>query len=70
MITDDQLNAWRIEATRVRVIRDAEEANDVKGIVVAWDDETVIIRKQNRKVLKLPRNYIYQSFADKRIDPM
>lgn len=60
MITDDQLNAWRVEAKRVRVIRDADPANDVKGLVVAWDADTVLIRKQNRRVIKLPRMYRIQ----------
>jgi len=60
MITDEQLNEYRLNGTRVRIIRDANEANDVRGFVVAWDDEVVIIRKQNRKVLKLPRTYTCQ----------
>lgn len=59
-ISDDQLNKWRVEARRIRVIRDADPANDVKGIVVAWDDDTVLIRKQNRRVVKLPRSYVFQ----------
>jgi RNase P/RNase MRP subunit p29 len=62
MISDDQLNEWRIQANKIRVIRDSIEANDIKGIVVAWDEDTVIIRKQNRKVVKLPRSYKYQPF--------
>lgn len=60
MVTDDQLNEWRIASTKIRVIRDALPQNDVKGIVVAWDEHTVIIRKQNRKVVKLSRSYTYQ----------
>lgn len=60
MITDEQLNEYRVEGVKIRVVRDANEKNDVKGIVVAWDDETVIVRKQNRKVVKLARSYTYQ----------
>ncbi|MNR65334.1 hypothetical protein D3C85_1883320 [compost metagenome] len=41
-------------------------ANDVRGIVVAWNDEQVIIRKQNRKVVELDRNYVYQPYVDER----
>jgi RNase P/RNase MRP subunit p29 len=66
MITDDQLNEYREIGTKVRVIRDADPINDIRGIVVAWDDHTVLIRKQNRKVLKLPRNYIYQPWEQER----
>lgn len=60
MIDDEQLNRWRIEGKRIRVIRDANPANDVKGIVVAWDDEQVLIRKQNRRVVKLSRSYEFR----------
>lgn len=62
MISDEQFNEWRVEAIKIRVIRDADEANDIKGIVVAWNEDTVIIRKQNRKVVKLPRSYKYQPY--------
>jgi ribosome maturation factor RimP len=68
MVSDEQLNEWRVETVKIRVIRDAVEANDLKGIIVAWDDETVIIRKQNRKVVKLPRTYVYQPFDMDRPD--
>jgi RNase P/RNase MRP subunit p29 len=66
VITDDQLNEYREIGTKVRVIRDIDPINDIRGIVVAWDDHTVLIRKQNRKVLKLPRNYIYQPWDQER----
>ncbi|MDB5054885.1 MAG: hypothetical protein JWM44_2935 [Bacilli bacterium] len=60
MISDEDLNQFRVNGTKLRVIRDAETINDVKGIVVAWDEQTVVIRKQNRNVVKLARDYIYQ----------
>ena len=62
MISDEQLDEFRIQGTKLRVIRDLNEKNDVIGRVVAWDAENVLIRKQNRKVLKLPRSYVYQPF--------
>jgi RNase P/RNase MRP subunit p29 len=66
VITDDQLNEYREIGTKVRVIRDIDPINDIRGIVVAWDEHTVLIRKQNRKVLKLTRNYIYQPWEQER----
>jgi hypothetical protein len=57
VIGEELLNKYRVEGTKVRVVRDAEAANDVTGIVVAWDEETVLIRKGNRKLLKLSREY-------------
>jgi RNase P/RNase MRP subunit p29 len=66
LITDDQLNEFREIGTRLRVIRDADPINDVKGIVVAWDEHSVLIRKQNRKVLKLVRSYIFQPWDQER----
>jgi hypothetical protein len=60
VITYDQLNEYRESGMKLRVIRDEDVINDVRGIVVAWDDSYVLIRKQNRKVLKLSRDYIYQ----------
>ena len=59
MISEEELDRYRVEGTRVRVERDAEPANDVRGIVVAWDEETVLIRKINRRLLKLSREYRY-----------
>lgn len=66
MITDEQLNEWRVSGTKVRIVRDVNESNDVVGIVVAWDAETVMIRKQNRKVVKLSRSYVYQKKTETR----
>ncbi len=60
MVSDEQLNTYRVEGVKVRVIRDAEPKNDVLGIVVAWNEQEVLIRKQNRKVLQLPRKYRIQ----------
>lgn len=68
MVSDEQLNEWRIQANKIRVIRDADESNDIKGIIVAWDDETIMVRKQNRKVLKLSRSYVYQPIESERIN--
>lgn len=69
MITDEELNAFRLSGEKVRVIRDAIEANDVRGIVVAWDDTHVLIRRPNRNVVKLDRNYIYQPSREPRVTP-
>lgn len=66
MISEDQLDEYRVQGTKIRVIRDANPTNDVKGIVVAWDDEKVIIRKQNRKVVELDRKYTYLPFSEER----
>jgi hypothetical protein len=59
MVTDDQLDRWRLDGTRVRVVRDALEMNDVIGYVVAWDDAHVLIRRPNRRVVKLARSYTF-----------
>ncbi|MBE9915519.1 hypothetical protein G8C92_15985 [Paenibacillus donghaensis] len=69
MITDEQLNSYRLSGEMVRVVRDGIEDNDVKGIVVAWDDEHVLIRRRNRKVVKLDRCYIYQPLDEPRKSP-
>ncbi|WJH34490.1 hypothetical protein N6H14_32600 [Paenibacillus sp. CC-CFT747] len=66
MITDEQLDEYRQGGTKLRVIRDADAANDVKGIVLAWDDRHVLIRKQNRRVLKLDRAYTYKPWEQER----
>ena len=66
MISDEELDRYRLDGTRVRVVRDADPANDVRGFVMAWDDKTVLIRKMNRKVIKLDRNYIYQPYNEER----
>ncbi|MFD0714093.1 hypothetical protein [Paenibacillus sp. GCM10027626] len=68
MVTEEQLDHYRIEGTEVRVVRDALELNDVIGIVVAWDEESVIIRKGNRRVVKLSRSYLYEPAAAPRTE--
>lgn len=70
MISDEQLNAYRLEGTKIRVIRDADASNDLKGFVMAWDDTTVLLKKLNRKVVKLDRGYIYQPFDQERTPPV
>ncbi|MEF3303526.1 hypothetical protein [Paenibacillus sp. GYB003] len=65
-ITDEQLDAYRVEGIKVRVVRDADPANDVRGLIVAWDDESVIVRRPNRKVVKLSRSYLIQPADEKR----
>lgn len=60
MISDQQLDYYRIAGTKLRVVRDAIDKNDVMGIVVAWDERQVMLRKPNRKVVKLDRSYVYQ----------
>ena len=60
MISDEQLDRFRMEGTKICVLRDDNSENNVKGIVVAWDEESVIIRKQNRKVVRLDRQYRYE----------
>ncbi|TVY08298.1 hypothetical protein [Paenibacillus cremeus] len=66
MITDEQLDQYRIDGTFLRVVRDADRANDVRGYVVAWDDQTVMIRKRSRRVVKLDRSYLYEPYEEPR----
>ncbi|MEK3686119.1 MULTISPECIES: hypothetical protein [unclassified Paenibacillus] len=66
MISDEQLDAYRISGERIRVVRDGLESNDVKGIVLAWDESQVMIRRPNKRVVKLDRNYLYQPFSEPR----
>lgn len=54
---EQQLDRYRVDGTKVRVIRDALEQNDVVGIVVAWDDDSVLIRRPNKRLVKLDRKY-------------
>lgn len=70
MITDEQLNEYRLSGEKVRVIRDALPSNDVRGIVVAWNEEEVVIRRPNRNVIKLDRNYIIQPAKMPRENPL
>jgi hypothetical protein len=60
VISEEQLDSYRVEGTPVRVVRDGIETNDVIGIIVAWDEGTVVVRKVSRKVVKLSRGYIYE----------
>lgn len=69
MISDKQLDAYRISGEKIRVVRDALESNDVKGIVLAWDESQVMVRRPNKRVVKLDRNYVYQPFSEPRQDP-
>ncbi len=69
MITDEQLNNYRLSGETIRVVRDHIEDNDVKGIVVAWNDEQVMVRRRNRKVVKLDRKYSYQPVDEPRVNP-
>jgi hypothetical protein len=61
MVTADMLQQFRLSGARVRVRRDADPANDVLGIVVAWDEEMVLLRKANRKLVKLSREYGFEA---------
>jgi hypothetical protein len=49
--------------THLRVIRDDDEHNDVRGVVVAWDQDAVLIRKRNRKVLKCSRSCTFLPYG-------
>lgn len=69
MISDEQLDAYRVSGEKIRVVRDALESNDVKGIVLAWDESQVMVRRPNKRVVKLDRNYVYQPFSEPRQDP-
>ncbi|MBG9736327.1 hypothetical protein [Paenibacillus alvei] len=69
MMEEAVLDSYRQEGTLVRVVRDMLEINDVRGYVVAWDDESVMIRKRNRRVVKLSRTYAIQSANEPRIVP-
>ena len=61
------LDQYRQEGTKVRVVRDALEQNDVVGIVVAWDADIVLIRRPNRRVVKLNRQYPIQPADEPRV---
>ncbi|MCL6604303.1 MAG: hypothetical protein K6T94_15670 [Paenibacillus sp.] len=68
MISDEQLNEYRISGEKIRVVRDGLESNDVKGIVLAWDETQVMVRRPNKRVVKLDRNYLFQPFSEPRAD--
>lgn len=69
MITDERLNELRESGERVRVVRDNLEVNDVIGIIVAWSDEQIMVRKRNRRIVKLDRNYLIQLESEPRQSP-
>jgi RNase P/RNase MRP subunit p29 len=60
VISDEQLESLRQSGVKVRVVRDANPDNDVRGYVVAWDDKEVLIRRPNRRVIKLSREYTFE----------
>ncbi|RED37242.1 hypothetical protein [Paenibacillus sp. VMFN-D1] len=70
MISDEELDVYRQSGEQVRVVRDGIESNDVTGIVVAWDGSQVLIRRRNRKVVKLDRNYLFQPASAPRQSPL
>jgi len=70
MISDEALDAYRIDGTLLRVVRDANRDNDVRGFVVAWDESAVLIRKRStRRLVKLDRRYVYQPASEERVLP-
>ncbi|WP_054027832.1 hypothetical protein [Bacillus sp. FJAT-28004] len=69
MISEEQLDKYRVSGETIRVVRDAIETNDVKGIVVAWDESSVVIRRPNRRVVKLSREYSYTPASEDRLNP-
>ncbi|OBZ16597.1 MULTISPECIES: hypothetical protein [Bacillales] len=69
MVSEEQLDQFRVSGVTVRVVRDAMEANDVHGIVVAWDESSVVIRRPSRRVVKLSRIYSYAPASEERATP-
>jgi len=67
MLNEEQLDKLRVDGTKIRIVRDALEQNDVVGIVVAWDDEYVLIRRPNRRVVKVKRSYSIQTASEERL---
>lgn len=65
---DDTLDRYRTEGIKLRVVRDANRKNDVRGHLVAWNDDYIMIRKSNRNVVKLSRDYFIQPSKDPRPD--
>ncbi|MFC4777270.1 hypothetical protein ACFO9Q_10795 [Paenibacillus sp. GCM10023252] len=66
MIQDEQLEHYRQSGERVRIVRDAIELNDVMGIVVAWDEKHVAIRRMNKRVVKVSRAHHMEAATDPR----
>jgi len=69
MMEEIVLDQFRQAGTFVRVVRDLLEINDIQGYVVAWDEEQVMIRKSNRRVVKLSRSYMIQPMNVPRMVP-
>ena len=65
-LTDETLEALRLRGERVRVVRDINPENDVVGLVVAWNEQELLIRKPNKKVVKLKRSYQIQALGQER----
>lgn len=70
MISEERLDGFRQSGETVRIVRDGLESNDVSGIVVAWDESSVMIRKPSRRVVKLSRTYLYQPATEQRRSPL
>ena len=66
MMEEEKLDRYRVEGAKVRIVRDAMEMNDVVGIVVAWDDDTVMIRRPNRRIVKVSRAHRIQRAEEPR----
>jgi hypothetical protein len=66
VISEEQLDQFRVNGELVRVVRDEMEVNDVVGILVAWDDTSVVIRRANRRVVKLSRDYRFELASSER----
>ncbi|MEY9092820.1 hypothetical protein [Paenibacillus sp. RC84] len=66
MISDEQLDQYRIDGTLLRIVRDADPRNDIRGYVVAWNESSVAIRKRSRKLVQLDRKYVYQPYTESR----
>ncbi|REK76157.1 hypothetical protein [Paenibacillus paeoniae] len=67
MVSEEQLETYRQSGETVRVERDEMEINDVLGIVVAWDETSVLVRKRSRRVVKLSRTYRYVPISEERM---
>lgn len=70
MMSEEQLDQFRQAGTKVRIVRDALEMNDVVGIVVAWNEKNVLIRRDNRRVVEVSRRYPIQQADEPRAEPI
>ncbi|MCM3340335.1 hypothetical protein M3650_17240 [Paenibacillus sp. MER TA 81-3] len=68
MMEEQVLDLYRQEGTLVRIVRDMLKMNDIIGWVVAWDEEQVMIRKRNRRIVKLSRTYSIQPSSEPRLE--